>query len=694
MDNERARLVREPTSRIVSVVLAALLLVSALAPIESLAIDRWDAVATCALVAALASEVARRARAIRVARVGVVAWLVASETAFAVGLVSGRWLVAVLCSMGWAALSNLRAYQDEVSKQAPAPLLDTTAAFVGAGLVATRSAHEAAVLVLSYLPIAAASGMWGGFASNRRIGQETRARVESAIALSRHATLTREAGELGALEARLRERLVAALDQARLFLATPTTGQGMDGRSVFDSLDVLRVELRAVNTIGRRAVSQDPRDASSPPSTSASTFGVWVRDLRAYAQGLFLVTRYDVLASGTAWLVMSSVGAWMPRLRDSIALVPWITLFVGVGGLPFIIILDRRAVRAASTAGFLTCQWTSVTIMQIACAALVACSGPEGSIAYVAQYSAIIVGQGFHYRFSLRTPWVLATSLTGLVVGWFVARGDVQRSIVLTTFVLSMPLALVAGGLARDLDRLAESTRQARREWEAHRDEEVRARLRDLSDALRGLFGGAHDASSPFLAARLAATRLEGAEGREIADLNGRLAAHVGEVARRLEKTLATNAPRTGAAVPVSVPDVMTPLLRAVRAGIDVATELEPCVADVHEGVETLRRVVANVLSNAVDAARERVRVACVPTADGHVELVFEDDGAGFHEGYSIRAFGTGKPNGVGLGLFVVDRLASLSGGALDLGRSPDLGGARVTIRLLASKSPASGEAG
>ncbi|MCW5831827.1 MAG: ATP-binding protein [Labilithrix sp.] len=61
---------------------------------------------------------------------------------------------------------------------------------------------------------------------------------------------------------------------------------------------------------------------------------------------------------------------------------------------------------------------------------------------------------------------------------------------------------------------------------------------------------------------------------------------------------------------------------------------------------------------------------------------MFEDDGAGFSDDFRVRAFETGKVDGVGLGLFVVERLASLSGGGLELGRSSALGGARVVFRL------------
>lgn len=248
-------------------------------------------------------------------------------------------------------------------------------------------------------------------------------------------------------------------------------------------------------------------------------------------------------------------------------------------------------------------------MMQVACAGLVACASPSGAVAYVAQYAAAIIGHGFHLRFTARTPWALGAYAVGLGAALGAARGDAQRGLVLATFAASLPLALVAGAKGRELDRLWMAMREARAAWMVERAASERGRIRRLTEGLRGLIGGAHDASSPFFVARLAAERLDEGEGGH-ADAAAGVHRSMRAVVERLEKTLAVPAVALAEPVAVAVSPIVEALARGAHRGITVETALEPCAAEVYEGADTLKRIAANVLCNAVEAARGRVRIS------------------------------------------------------------------------------------
>ena len=70
--------------------------------------------------------------------------------------------------------------------------------------------------------------------------------------------------------------------------------------------------------------------------------------------------------------------------------------------------------------------------------------------------------------------------------------------------------------------------------------------------------------------------------------------------------------------------------------------------------------------------------------APGRVRLLVEDDGPGFPDGALAPAATrsvTTKPDGSGLGLFLVHNIVAASGGAVGLARSPR-GGAVVWLDL------------
>src|SRR5262249_41848538 len=91
-----------------------------------------------------------------------------------------------------------------------------------------------------------------------------------------------------------------------------------------------------------------------------------------------------------------------------------------------------------------------------------------------------------------------------------------------------------------------------------------------------------------------------------------------------------------------------------------------------------LRRIVENLVSNAVDAARLGNGSVTVSTSAGDgVCLTVQDSGPGMSKEELDRAFldfYTTKPEGTGLGLSVVRRLVADLGGALRVETAPGRG--------------------
>jgi signal transduction histidine kinase len=105
-------------------------------------------------------------------------------------------------------------------------------------------------------------------------------------------------------------------------------------------------------------------------------------------------------------------------------------------------------------------------------------------------------------------------------------------------------------------------------------------------------------------------------------------------------------------------------------AGVNVVWPAEPVHASVHPMV--IRRVIANVLDNAIRAAGPSGSVTIeIRSQDDRALVVVDDSGPGFG---SIQA-------GLGLGLRAAARNVASYGGRLECGRAP-LGGLRVSLWL------------
>lgn len=120
---------------------------------------------------------------------------------------------------------------------------------------------------------------------------------------------------------------------------------------------------------------------------------------------------------------------------------------------------------------------------------------------------------------------------------------------------------------------------------------------------------------------------------------------------------------------------------------------------------QMLRRVVANLIRNSVQAIRDagtsggRVRVSAEGGSDG-ASLLIEDNGPGIDPDKRDRVFDpyfTTKSDGTGLGLAIVKKIVVEHGGDITVSKSVDLGGAAFRVRLqspsvLASEKMAAAE--
>lgn len=152
-------------------------------------------------------------------------------------------------------------------------------------------------------------------------------------------------------------------------------------------------------------------------------------------------------------------------------------------------------------------------------------------------------------------------------------------------------------------------------------------------------------------------------------------------------------------------PISMDRLVHMVRDGLSQASREATVTVDVVENGPApvvnvdptlMERALANLVSNAVDAAREAVRISWYTDTD-HVGFLVEDDGPGVDADVASRIFDpffttkdVGK--GTGLGLAVVHGVVDEHGGRIEVERSA-LGGAQFRVALPRSLEASSEEA-
>jgi signal transduction histidine kinase len=117
-------------------------------------------------------------------------------------------------------------------------------------------------------------------------------------------------------------------------------------------------------------------------------------------------------------------------------------------------------------------------------------------------------------------------------------------------------------------------------------------------------------------------------------------------------------------------------------------------VTEVPEGITVVANrafaeiALTNIIQNAIDASRSKIRVALRNTKR-EIVIEVEDDGTGVpkeSEDKIFEPFFTTKTHGTGLGLAIAHRIVTSFGGRITLGNSP-LGGAKFTIALPAVRT-------
>jgi two-component system nitrogen regulation sensor histidine kinase NtrY len=145
---------------------------------------------------------------------------------------------------------------------------------------------------------------------------------------------------------------------------------------------------------------------------------------------------------------------------------------------------------------------------------------------------------------------------------------------------------------------------------------------------------------------------------------------------------------------PKAVPTPLHPLLDdtlslydGLFAEVQIERRYAPDLPLVRMDPEQIRRVVINLVDNAVEAMERRGRITVetsLSTADNLVRIVIADDGPGIPIGDRDKLFlpyFSTKRRGSGLGLAIVRRIIAEHGGAIDVGDNTPRG-TRFTIEL------------
>lgn len=226
----------------------------------------------------------------------------------------------------------------------------------------------------------------------------------------------------------------------------------------------------------------------------------------------------------------------------------------------------------------------------------------------------------------------------------------------------------------------------------------ARGRVRGLSDA--GLRSAAlvHEARQPVFAIK-ALLQLARVEGRPLgpADVEQllHLVDHLEHVFEEHDPASEAEAPR-----PFDLNAAITGALevleaRRCAAGARVHLSLSPVPLVVRGRSEAVRRVVVNLVRNALDAVEEldaRHVFVCSEAVGGEARVIVRDNGGGIPLALRSRLFEpfvTTKPpgRGTGLGLYLARRLVEEACGRLEIG-CPDEGGTLAVMSLPVFEAP------
>lgn len=232
------------------------------------------------------------------------------------------------------------------------------------------------------------------------------------------------------------------------------------------------------------------------------------------------------------------------------------------------------------------------------------------------------------------------------------------------------------GLLARALNRMAGRLRQY------EQDLAQQSRLAGLGDLAARL---AHEIRNPLTAIKMQLQLLE--ESLPDSESN-RVQSLLNEIRRMeiiVESALTLAAPLEIQSRDMDLNELLMDLVTLFRPALehrDIKLDARiparvPIVAD----TDRLRQVLLNLINNAADElpGGGRIRLDTEIADSGEsIDIHVDDSGPGFNEDAERRA----KPFGLGVGLTICREIVEQHGGELIQSSSPELGGARFTIRL------------
>lgn len=377
--------------------------------------------------------------------------------------------------------------------------------------------------------------------------------------------------------------------------------------------------------------------------------------------------------------------------------------------------IGRRGPPAAGAIGLLVLA--NATAIKFVAAALLLQASPAAAQLFSGLFALLAGFYGYLLRASPKEPFVTLGTLLSVGTASLSYWPDESHW---PPLVFALAVGLIAegffGSVALREDAVAARAKGVQAALEAQMLAERNKQFADLQTRLIDALGTHHDIANALTASMMDAemvgllVKTEPLGPAEVTtlravvvDLMANLKATQGTVAQLREQQpdgdSSSNgsgpdrrAPLTEMALAPAIDQVLFALRRR-HAHVEISVrgvDLEHLHVRVR-GVDTLHRIVSNLVLNACqgDGVRSATHVVVSALRDDSgsgVRFVVEDDGPGFPADQlagSIRGFHTTKPEGVGLGLYTVERLVCASGGTLKRANRPE-GGASVTVLLLA----------
>ncbi|MFZ5472271.1 MAG: ATP-binding protein [Myxococcota bacterium] len=252
--------------------------------------------------------------------------------------------------------------------------------------------------------------------------------------------------------------------------------------------------------------------------------------------------------------------------------------------------------------------------------------------------------------------------------------------------------------LAREFDQMARSLRE--REAQLKEKQEALLRAEQLAAVGRVSAQVAHEVRNPLSAIGLNVEMLEEqlsrasfAHENEAAETKELLSSINREIDRLTEVT-AEYLKMARLPSPDLAPEDVNRVLEGVlefsreelqRASVEVVRQLDPASPRALADEGQLRQVFLNLLRNSREAMAGGGRLTVRSTAvNGHVEVVFSDNGKGMNEQtrkHIFEPFFSTKEGGTGLGLSLSRQILQAHGGSIVCESSPE-GGTTFVIRL------------